>query len=84
MIIQLQKIDMWPWPQKPVIKGQFFDIEIYISSWKLINNISIDVWFVGIGQYLAEIIWNNYLKIWNLRLQKNLNIEENCLYSYSN
>ncbi len=31
------------------------------------NNISIDVWFVMIGQYL---------KIWNLRVQKNLNIEK--------
>ncbi len=29
--------------------------------------ISIDVWFVMIGQYL---------KIWNLRVQKNLNIEK--------
>ncbi len=35
------------------------------SSW--INNLSIDVWFVMIGQYL---------KIWNLRKQKNLNIEK--------
>ncbi len=33
----------------------------------LINNLSIDVWFVMIGQYL---------KIWNLRKQKNLNIEK--------
>ncbi len=32
-----------------------------------INHISIDVWFVMIGQYL---------KIWNLRVQKNLNIEK--------
>ncbi len=31
------------------------------------NNISIDVWFVMIGQYV---------KIWNLRVQKNLNIEK--------
>ncbi len=29
--------------------------------------LSIDVWFVMIGQYL---------KIWNLRVQKNLNIEK--------
>ncbi len=28
--------------------------------------------FVRIGQYLAE----NYLNIWNLRVQKNLNIEK--------
>ncbi len=34
-------------------KGQFFKIEIYTSFW--INNLSIDVWFVMIGQYLAEI-----------------------------
>ncbi len=36
-----------------------------MQSW--INNISIDVWFVMIGQYL---------KIWNLREQKNLNIKK--------
>ncbi len=42
----------------------FLKIEIYTSS---INNLSIDVWFVMIGQYL---------KIWNLRVQKNLNIEK--------
>ncbi len=48
-------------------KGQFFQIEIYAWSEIWINNISIDVWFVMIGQYL---------KIWNLRVQKNLNIEK--------
>ncbi len=45
-------------------KGPFFllrFIKVYI------NNISIDVWFVMIGQYL---------KIWNLRVQKNLNIKK--------
>ncbi len=32
-------------------KGTFFFIEMYTSeSW--INNLSIDVWFVSIGQYL--------------------------------
>ncbi len=44
--------------------SQFFEIEIYASSESWINNISIDVWF---GQYL---------KIWNLRVQKHLNIEK--------
>ncbi len=34
------------------------------------SKLSIDVWCVRIGQYLAEI---QYLKIW---LQKNLNIEK--------
>ncbi len=33
-------------------KGQFFKIEIYTSSESWINNISIDVWFVMIEQYL--------------------------------
>ncbi len=37
---------------KTSYKGQFFKIEIY-TSW--INNLSIGVWFVMIGQYLAEI-----------------------------
>ncbi len=34
---------------------------------KNVNKLSIDVWFVMIGQYL---------KIWNLRVQKNQNIEK--------
>ncbi len=34
--------------------GHFFEIEIYTSeSW--INKLSINVWFVMIGQYLVEI-----------------------------
>ncbi len=48
-------------------KDQFGEIEIYTSSESWINNLFIDVWFVMIGQYL---------KIWNLRVQKNLNIEK--------
>ncbi len=32
--------------------GQFYEIEIYKLSESWINNISIDVWFVMIGQYL--------------------------------
>ncbi len=44
---------------------------IYTSSKIQINKLSIDVWFVRIGQYLA-----NYLKIWNLREQKKKNIEK--------
>ncbi len=36
-------------------KGQFFLIKIHTSSESWINNLSIDVWFVMIGQYLAEI-----------------------------
>ncbi len=36
-------------------KGQFFKIEIYASSESWIIIFSIDVWFVMIGQYLAEI-----------------------------
>ncbi len=39
-------------------KGQFLEIEIYASPESWINMFSIDVWFVMIGQYLAEmIIW---------------------------
>ncbi len=37
------------------------------------NNLSIDKWFVMIGQYLAEI---QLFEIWNLRVQKKLNIEK--------
>ncbi len=35
--------------------GRFFEIEMYTSSESWINEISIDVWFVRIGQYLVEI-----------------------------
>ncbi len=53
-------------------KGQFYEIEMYTSSESWINKLSIDVWFVRIGQYLAEI---QLLKsrIWGA---KNLNIEK--------
>ncbi len=37
---------MWPWTTKPVIRVLFF---------LRINNLSVYVWFVSIGQYLAEI-----------------------------
>ncbi len=40
---------------KTSLKCQFSEIEIYTSSESWINNISIDVWFVRIRQYLAEI-----------------------------
>ncbi len=33
-------------------KGQFCEIEIYTSYKSWINNLSIGVWFVMIGQYL--------------------------------
>ncbi len=42
----------WPWTPKPVRRVHFFKIEIYASSESWINNISRDVWFVMIGQYL--------------------------------
>ncbi len=51
----------------------FFNWELYIS-W--INKRSTDLWFVRIGQYLAEI----HLNIWILRVQKkNLNFLKNRL-----
>ncbi len=40
---------------KTSLKCQFFKIEMYIWSESLTNKLSIDVWFVRIGQYLAEI-----------------------------
>ncbi len=36
-------------------EGKFFEIEMYTSSESSINKLSIDVWFVMRGQYLAEI-----------------------------
>ncbi len=43
-------------------KGQFFEFEIYISSESWMNKLSIDVWFVRIGQYLAEMQLLKYLE----------------------
>ncbi len=54
-------------------KGQFFEIEIYTSSERWINKLSIDVWFVRIGQYLAEIQLFENLESEGA---KNLNIEK--------
>ncbi len=36
-------------------KCQFSEIEIYTPYENSINKLSIDIWFVRIGQYLAEI-----------------------------
>ncbi len=54
-------------------KGPFIKIEIYTSSESWINNLSIDVWFVSIGQYLAEMQLFEYLE--SERAKKNQNIE---------
>ncbi len=40
---------------KTSLKSQFLQIEMYTTSETWINKRSIDVWFVRIGQYLAEI-----------------------------
>ncbi len=53
-------------------KGQFVEIEIYTSSENWINNLSIDVLFVRIGQYLAEIQCDNLKS----EEQTNLNTEK--------
>ncbi len=43
-------------------KGKFFKIKIYTSYERWINKRSIDVWFVMIGQSLAEIQLFEYLE----------------------
>ncbi len=62
-----------PGPQKPH-KCKFFEIEVYVSSESWIDNLSIDVWFVMIGQYLAEIQLFENLE--SEGAKKNLNIEK--------
>ncbi len=59
---------LWPWTTKPDLSIHFsFEIKIYTSPESWINMLSSDVWFVRIGQYLAEIqIFENL----NLRVQK--------------
>ncbi len=47
---------LWPWTTKPDLSIHFsFEIKIYTSHESWINMLSSDVWFVRIGQYLAEI-----------------------------
>ncbi len=58
---------------KTSLKCQFFQIEMYTSPESWINNLSIDVWFVMIGQYLAEIQLFGNLES---EEQHNLNIEK--------
>ncbi len=54
---------------KTSYKGQFFEIEIYTSS---------ESFPLMYGLLGSDNIWPryNYLKIWNLRVQTNLNIEK--------
>ncbi len=59
-------------------KGKFSEIEIYTSSESykiIINKLSIDVWFVRIGQYLADIQLFENLESEGAK-KKNLNIEK--------
>ncbi len=54
---------LWPWTTKPIIKGKFFEIEIYTSSESWINKLS--MMYGLIGKYLPE-----------MQLFENLNIEK--------
>ncbi len=56
-------------------KCQFFGMEIYTSAEIWINNISINVWFVRIRQYLAEIQLFENLESEGAK-KNNLNIEK--------
>ncbi len=52
---------LWPWSTKPVMR---VETEIYTSSENWVYYISIDVWFVMIGQYLKIWgcnFWENHL-----------------------
>ncbi len=67
MMSDIDDVTIMSLEHKTSHKSQFSVFEIYRLSESWINNISIDVWFVMIGQYL---------KIWNLRVPKNRNIEK--------
>ncbi len=68
----LPQSNLWPWTTKPVIRVLFF-IEMHASSESWINKLPLMYGVLG-----SNNIWPryNYLKIWNLRVQKNLNIEK--------
>ncbi len=73
--------NMWPWTTKGQICIFFFTIKYNTILYLILYNTSSESWInklslmhgFRIGQYLAEI---QLLKIWNLRVQKNLNIEK--------
>ncbi len=57
-------------------KGHICEIEIYTSSESWLNKLSIDVWFVRIEQYLAEIQLFENLESEGAKKSK---YQENCL-----
>ncbi len=70
-------VHMWPWTTKPVIRSIFWNWDLYII-WKL-NKYAFHWCMVCLDRTpTLDRIWPryNYLKIWNLRVQKNLNIEK--------
>ncbi len=74
--MQFNKLQIIPYvtlDHKISHKGTFLELEMYISTESWINNISIDVWFVKIGQYLAEI---QLLENLESEGAKNLNIKK--------
>ncbi len=57
------------------LKCQFFEVYIYTSTESWINKHSIDVWFVRIGQHLAEIQLFENLESEDAK-KKNLNADK--------
>ncbi len=53
--LECYKLFMHICDHKTSHKHQFFEIKIYTSSESWIIKLSIDVWFVMIGQYFSEI-----------------------------
>ncbi len=43
-------------------KSKFFETDIYTSSESWTNKLSIDIWFVRMGRYLADIQLFEYLE----------------------
>ncbi len=68
---KMWSINMWPWTTKPVLSVNSSIFDIHTASESRISELYIDVWFVMIGIWSRYNIWK-----WNLRVQRNHNIEK--------
>ncbi len=72
-VTALHNIHMWPWTTKPVLSVNF-------SKLRFIHHMKAEyiIFQLMYGLLWYDNIWlrSNYLKIWNLRVQKNRNIEK--------
>ncbi len=78
VILYIQYVTM---DHKTSLKCQFFETEMYTSSKSRINNFSIDVWFVMIGQFGRDTTIRK-CGIWGCKKKKSKYWENRLIYIY--